>query len=124
MIPTREQKQVEIGGKIYTITKLPATKGLKYQKYFLKVLGPAYIEAQKSEHSTMADVLAKVIEHLDEIDEEKLKGLVVDSEVVSAARFDLEFSGNLLNLFKLIKEIVFFNYEDVFTLLGMGEAPA
>lgn len=123
MIPTREQKQVEIGGKSYIVTKLPATKGLKYQKYFLKVLGPAYIEANKSENSTMADVLSKVIEHLDELDEEVLKALVVDSIEMPASRFDIEFSGRLLDLFNLIKEIVFFNYEDVFTLLGMEKAP-
>lgn len=122
-LPVRKQKTVTVCGQEQTITKFPATKSVRYQRHLLKVAGPAFIESQKAEDTTIADVFAKFLENLDYLDEEVMRNMVVESIGISPAKFETMFSGETVELFKVLKEIVFFNYHDVFTLLGLEQTP-
>jgi len=125
-LPVRPEKEVEVGGETFKLRKYSTTKGIKFEKYLIKIAGPAYIESQKSEDVTLADVLAKVLENLDEIDENVIKDMVASAVIypeMSPQKYETHFSGKSVLLFKLLKEIIFYNFEDVFTLLGLGEIP-
>lgn len=117
----RAQKEVTVGDEKYTITRFSAIKGLKFQKYLLKVFGAAWVEAEAGERPTIASILAKVIDNVEEIDEMVLAEMVCLSLDMQLQDFDFKFSGKTVTIFQLLKEIVFFNYEDLFTMLGMGE---
>lgn len=121
----RPEKEVEVDGETFTIRKYPATKGIRFQKYLLKVGGSAYIQSQ-SEDATIADVINKVLENLDDIDESIIKEMITFAVVhpqMSDAKFETHFAGRTVTMFKLLKEIVFYNFDDVFTILGLGEIP-
>ena len=118
----REQRIVEIKDKndvvkeTYTVTKLNATSGVKYFKIVQKLIVPILL---RQEGSTMADLLKLASEKINDLDESDVKSLVVESIGITPAQFELEFSGKLFTLYKLLQEIVFFNFEDVFTELGL-----
>lgn len=113
-----------IGSDEFIITQFPATKGLKYQKHLAKLLLPAFAEISKSGSETpIILALEKLAENIDLIQEDILKEMVVTGATkgTSTINFDIEFAGNYGNLFNLLKEIVVFNYESVFTLFGSDE---
>lgn len=123
-VKVRAQKEVKVDGEKYTITRFSAIKGLKFQKYLLKVFGSAWVEAEAGQNPTIASILVKVIDNIDEIDENVLAEMVCLSLEMMPQDFDYKFSGKTMSVFKLLKEIVFFNYEDLFTMLGMEEMEA
>ncbi len=83
--------------KEYRILMLPATKGLKY---FKKLTGS---------------------EGMESLTEDEIKDLVVTSLEWEPKKFDIEFSGNMVALLKLVGEIIAFNFDDVFTELDSAE---
>lgn len=122
-----KQKEVEIDGEKYILTQFTAMKGLKYQKKLAKIVLPALAEIVKSsesEQNVFGKVIEKVWENLDQIDEELIKELVVTGATKNnvSINFDFEFAGEYVKLFELVKEILMFNFEKVFQLVGSNVA--
>lgn len=54
------------------------------------------------------------VDSLFDLDEAELKELICKSISISVDKFDSEFNGKLPSVMTLVREIVDFNYEDVF----------
>lgn len=116
------QTTTTINGEEFLINTLPATRGLKVLKQLTKLLGPAFSELIKGgpESNPVSVAIEKLFDNLDSVDvEELVKTLVASSTKGSIAiNFDTEFAGDYAKLFQLVKEIVEFNFGNVFTLFG------
>lgn len=116
-----KQKQILIQGEEFTLNTIPATKSLKIFKDILKLVGPSFAELNKENGE---DIFAKAVEalfdNLDSVDVEKLCVQLVQSAYKGnmGIDFDSEFAGRFDKLFLLLKEIVEFNYGNVFTVFG------
>lgn len=116
-----EEKDVEIGGKTFNIKKFPATKGLKYMKILTKVVSPLYSKMNSEEGLTFGELVETVLEQIETVDEELIKEMIMVSTGMQERTFEFEFSGKYVTMFELLKTILFFNYEDVFSQLGLQE---
>lgn len=121
-----KQKTVEINGTTYQLTQFPGGKGIGYSKRIAKFILPAFSEMVQGEENenVFGKVIQKVWENLDLLEESLIKELVVTGATKGnmAINFDMEFAGNYVTLFELLKEIILFNFEDVFTYLGSAKA--
>lgn len=124
----REQKTVEIMGDEYILNQFGALEGLRYQKALAAVLMPAIAEISSAgENLTEASAISigmnKLAENIDKIDENMIKAMVERGATKGsmAINFDNEFAGKYNKLFMLLKEIVYFNFGSVFTMLGSEE---
>lgn len=122
-----KQRTVTINGEEYMLSTFPAGKGLKLLKQLTKLVGPAFAEMLKGgdeQVDAMSMALEKLFDNLDSVDVESLiKELVTCATKGSVAiNFDMEFSGEYDKLFELVREAVEFNYGNVFTLFGTGQA--
>jgi hypothetical protein len=120
-----KQKTIKIGEEDFIINSFPATKGLKLLKQITKLVGPAFSElikggAEGTDINPVSLAMEKLFDNLDAVDVETLvKELVSSASKGSISiNFDMEFSGDYVKLFNLVKEIVEFNFGSVFTLLG------
>lgn len=116
-----EQKEVKIGEKNFTIQKFPATKGLKYMKTLTKVVSPLYSKMNSEEGLTFGKLVETVLEQIEGLDETLIRDMIKDSTGMQDRTFEFEFSGQYVVMFELLKYILFFNYEDVFSQLGLQE---
>lgn len=104
-IQVRKTRNVDItfqeeGGAVekeFRLVRLPATKAYEY---FLKV----------TSEGGVASFTAN-----------EIKDLVVLSLEIDAKKYEVEFSGQMMALLKLVNEIVEFNFEDVFQGLASAE---
>lgn len=133
-----EQRNVHFDGTDYMITQFKATLGIKLLKQLTKLLGPAFIELQragdtsdikgknaeeakaKREENAMMSAAQILIDNLDNVEVEQLV-LALMSGVTKGTmpiNFDMEFAGKYDVLFSLLKEVVSFNYGNVFSKLG------
>ncbi len=133
------QKNVTVNNTDYLLTTIPGRKSMKISKQLVKLLGPAFLELQASgvnpeaqgkkaeadnkakEEAAMVKAVTALIERLDDVDVEALVIELVTtgaSKGTMAINIDTEFAGNLSGLFGLVKEIIMFNYQDVFSNLG------
>lgn len=115
---TREQTVIELDGESIPITALPATSNIKYFKILQKVLVPILTE-QSKEGATYADMIKVASEKFSDVEVDVIKALIVESTGMSPAEFELKFSRKIMKMYTLAKEIVMYNYEDVFTELGL-----
>lgn len=113
-----QQKSVEVAGESYFLTQFPATKGIKILKQLIKLVGPAAAEIFKD--GDIGGAVGKLVENLDNVDVENLIKEMIGSVSKGnvAINFDNEFAGSYSKLLLLIREIVEFNFGDVFTILG------
>lgn len=112
------QKDVMIGEDEYKLTQLPATKGVRVLKQLIKLVGPA--AAEIFQEGNVGGAVDKLVENMDSVDVETLlKELVATAAKQNLAiNFDSEFAGDYAKLLKLSKEVVEFNFGNVFTLIG------
>lgn len=115
-----QQKQVTIGGDTFTITHLPATKGIRVLKEVAKLAGPIMAAKESGDFGVIAST---IIENLEQVNIEGLLKELINSVSKGsvAINFDMEFAGAYDKLFNLTKEVLEFNFGSVFTLLGSGE---
>ena len=127
----RKQKTVTIDGTEFLLTQFPTTLGMKYKKKLGKVILPIVAEWMNTQEDEFIfpKLLMKLWENLDALDEQFIKELVVNGCTVGSmaftdSSFDSEFAGEYGKLFKLLREIVEFNFSSGFTMLvsGGGEA--
>jgi hypothetical protein len=128
-----ETKEIELDGSKYTITQMTARRALRMQAKLLKMFGSPLAEIilpsdgkniKGMEFSKESAVNA--IKHLClEMNENTFESLVLellkdvrkDGVELKESVIDLEFSGKLDVIFKLIWEILEFNYGFFFGLL-------
>ncbi|MBG23776.1 MAG: hypothetical protein CMF22_10675 [Idiomarinaceae bacterium] len=115
----REQKTVEINGDTFIITSFGARKGIKLGKKVAKIVLPALGTMYSGqENVTFADVLSVVAENLDELDDKTIEELLSETTVNKyAVDYDKYFSRNYSTLFRLLWEIIEFNFADIFSEL-------
>ena len=125
------QKTVLIGDTEYIINRMSATKALILQPKVLKLVGRSLAELLASgsnqsdqiDAETLGRIMDILIEDMDKVDFGSLAKELTSSvfKGSSSIDFDNEFTGNLVSLYKLLFEVVKFNYLDVFTNLASKE---
>lgn len=90
-IDIRGTSIVDVGDKSYTLTQLKASTAYRY-------LGKIKDQALMGTEMSADDV----------------KELIVESTGIGRDKYETEFCGKMGSLFKLIEEIIQFNYADVF----------
>lgn len=118
---TYEQLTISAGSSEYVINQYPATDGVKYFNVLRKMLAPMFIAMYSGQETSFAETFTKISDNLDSLDPEIVKDMVCLATGLTPKSFDLEFSGNYIVLFTLLKQILIFNYKDVFIELGLGE---
>lgn len=113
-----QQKDVIIGEDVFMLTQMSATKGIRVLKQLIKLVGPA--AAEIFQEGNVGGAVDKLVENMDSVDVESLlKELVATASKQNIAiNFDNEFAGDYAKLLKLSKEVVEYNFGNVFTLLG------
>lgn len=123
-----QQLDVHIDGVDYKITQFLATKGLGIEVKLMKLLGPSFMELQKAsqdenaQEAVLSAAITVLIEQFDKVDvvaliKELLSGVTKGTATIN---FDQEFAGRYGAIFDLVKEVLKFNFADVFSKLGLG----
>ncbi len=123
-----QQLDVHIDGVDYKITQFLATKGLGIEVKLMKLLGPSFMELQKAsqdenaQEAVLSAAITVLIEQFDKVDvvaliKELLSGVTKGTATIN---FDQEFAGRYGVIFDLVKEVLKFNFSDVFSKLGLG----
>lgn len=115
---------VHVGDESYLITAFLTSKGLRIKSKIIKYFGASLTEAFSSEEDDTS-IIAMIANVFEEITEDQFVELV--KEILSGVtksnmpiNFETEFQLNYLNLYKLIKEVIEFNYNDLFSALGIN----
>ena len=113
----REQKSVTIDGYDYLITQFGARKGVKLGKKVGRVILPAIAKIYDSSNEfDISAVIQAVAENLDELEEETIEELLSETTCNKyAIDFDKHFAGKYSSLFKLLWEIIDFNFASIFS---------
>lgn len=117
----REQKQVTIDGYDYLITQFGARKGVKLGKKCSKVILPAIakVYGDESQEMNLGSVLEAIADHIDDLDEATIEELLSETTCNKyALDFDKHFAGRYSALFKLLWEVIEFNFQDVFQIVA------
>jgi hypothetical protein len=123
-----QQLDVHIDGVDYKITQFLTTKGLGIEVKLMKLLGPSFMELQKAsqdenaQEAVLSAAITVLIEQFDKVDvvaliKELLSGVTKGTATIN---FDQEFAGRYGVIFDLVKEVLKFNFADVFSKLGLG----
>ena len=114
-----EQKEVEFGGNKYLITQFPASRGVRLSKQVAKIAAPV-LSSLYSEDGSYIKAVEAFLLSIDDVDFENLAKELITSVTNQsmAINFDQEFAGKYDLLINLMLEVVKFNFESVFTLLG------
>ncbi len=113
-----KQKAVTIGETTYMLNQFPTTKGISVMKQLMRLGGPSASALFKDENISLAIEL--LVANLEAVDADALLKTLVGtaSKGSMAINFDDEFAGEYANLMRLCKEVVVFNFGNVFQLLG------
>lgn len=133
----RRTADLEIDGVRYTTTQYPATGGHKLLIRLAKVAGGPLVSVMSAGGlgaDVTPDLIAKAIDSLmGAVDEDMVDKLVKDAlattEVMEdsgrkalIACFDIHFAGRYGHLYKVLKEVLAFQYGDFFgAIAGAGE---
>ena len=132
LVDSREENEIVLTGKKgdqkFVLKQYDAFKGINYQRKLIKILAPSFVamqeEAAKENGNFIAVAIEKFVQNIDQVEPAFLKELVVQGAFKEGRimiNFENDFAGNYGVLFMLIKEIVMFNFEDLFQLLGSGQ---
>lgn len=126
--------EFEVDGVKYATTQYPATKGLKLLTRLSKIIGkPMGVLTATGglDAEVTPDLIGSAIEALtSQIDEEIVDKIVKDALVSTEVlgeegrrplNFDIDFAGRYGHLFKVLKEVLAFQYGDFFDgVVGAG----
>ena len=115
-----------IGGSNYMITQLPARRALKLQAKLLKLIGPSasllFAAAAKdldSADDSIPQAVRLLAEQLDDktfdaLVMEMIKGVRKEGHEIDERNIDMEFAGNLNELFLVLQYVLEVNFGDFF----------
>lgn len=121
------QHTVNVNDVDYIISPFKGKQGLKIQAKLVKLIGPALgalsgLEDNTEQMAVFGAIIQEVLGRVDEDDVinliEELLSLVYKGSM--KINFDNEFALNYASLFLLVKEVIMYNYQDVFSKLGMA----
>lgn len=116
------QKEVIIDGDKYIIEQFGAVKGFRVGKRVAKVLLPAISKAFGEEEASMSDLMSVVADNIDSIDEDTIMELLSNTTKNKyAINFDRDFARRYMTLFKLLWEIIQFNFSDLLFMEPLEE---
>lgn len=132
MADSREEKEITLTGskgeQKFVLKQYDAFKGIGYQRKLIKIIAPSFVAMQEAGKVEGANILAiavqKFVENIHEVEPAFIKELVMNGATKEgrvAINFENDFAGNYGVLFTLIKEIIVFNFEDLFQLLGSDQ---
>jgi len=124
----RNSTEFEVDGARYRTTKYPATKGLKILTRLSQVAGEpmAMLMSEDLDKDVSPSFVGAAVRALvEKLDEDLVEMLVKDilsgTDIIDGSKtrpvlpcFDEEFAGRFGHLFKVLKEIVGFQYGDFF----------
>lgn len=125
------QKIVDIEGEKYVINAFKGEKGFKLKTQIIQLASPSLGDLFKSvptdnseKQESGENVIQSLVKFIANSTSDKIFQLIKDiiSEVEKDGQkinFDTEFSCNYFALYKLVYEVLFFNYKDVFLKLGI-----
>lgn len=120
-----------IGENTYTITQLPARRALRLQAKLFKLLSPSLSILLSPENENMTrhiEMVPKSLSLLSESLDDKTFDLLVieimqgvrrNGKEITDKTIDLEFAGELNELFLVMKEVLEVNYGDFFRQGGI-----
>ena len=129
-VNSRKEKEIVVaspnGEQKFVLTQYDAFRGIAYQRKLIKIIQPSFSAivhtmAENKEVSMEMLALEKFMENIDQVEPAFLKELVLQGaykEGRVTINFENDFAGNYGVLFKLVWEIIMFNFSDLFTLLG------
>ncbi len=126
----REQKEVEIKGTKYLLTQFGGVFGTEVLWKIQPVLLPVWVQLQKDvmdgKETAMLDFISNLSCKLPELPVPMIKDLIEKGATKGSMSisFDKDFAGKYFEMLSLLKEIIMFNYQDVFQELGFGETEA
>jgi hypothetical protein len=115
-----ETKEKEIGDAVYSVTQMPAIRALKIQSRLLRLVGPSFAAMIASgEDSSIPMAISLLTDKLDENTFEKLvldlmQGVRKDGAELTKGKIDLEFAGNLNELYRVLQFVLEVNFADFF----------
>lgn len=113
-----KQKTVTVGETTYLLNQFPTTKGIGVMKQLMRLCGPSATALFNDNNISKAIEL--LVANVEAVNAEELMKVLVGSASKGsvAVNFDDEFAGEYANLMLLCKEVVVFNFGNVFQLLG------
>lgn len=118
-----ESKEKMIGDSKYMVTQMTALRGVRMQARLLKLLGPSFAAMITSDQANPDACLPMAVSLLaDKLDEKSFENLVVDlmqgvrknGVELTRSDLDMEFAGNLNELFLVIQFVLECNFSDFF----------
>lgn len=131
MNDTQSFKDLEIDGISYTVNMLPAAQGLKLATKLLKIIGDPLAELVKvqGDKTKIFEILPMAVKTLTErLDEDEVVVLAkslcscvckVGTSAPLDRTFDIYFRGKYGHLFKVLKEVVMYNFSDFLDVLPL-----
>ena len=131
MIETHEKI---IDDATYTVTQLPARRAIKLKAKLLKLFGPVIaqffvISDSKDDSQEYKSTFVRAVEKfaldidpntIDTLIVEILQGVRKNGMELTQATIDVEFSGDIAGIYKLIMFVLEVNYLNFFQMVGIG----
>lgn len=115
-----ETKEKVIGNSNYAVTQMTAIRALKMQARLLRLIGPSFgAMIASGDDSSIPMAISLLTDKLDEKTFENLvleltQGVRKDGEELTRSKIDLDFAGNLNELFRVLQFILEVNFSDFF----------
>lgn len=125
----------EIGGKVYSVCQFPATEGLKLWTKLMNIASPAIagiissVDMSKGildsdaniDSGSLGEAIKETLCELNESNVEFIKQLLSSTKVDGKEIvFDIDFSGDYGNLFKVVWFVIQTNYSSFFGESGLA----
>jgi type IV secretory pathway VirB4 component len=124
-----EQLKCNIGDVDYIINPFKGKQGLKLQVKLAKVVRPALDSIKGlSDESSQLEVIGEMVGSiLNQVDEDEILTLIEEllaGVYKGSIKIDLdkELVCNYSLVYHLLKEVIMFNFKDVFSTLGIGSS--
>lgn len=122
----RYEQEVVVDGEHYLVHQFPATKAMKMLTRIVKLIGEPVSVLSDGFNSDAKEILPKAVralaERLDEnVVEQTVKDLlrsVFQGGTCVADRFDTHFQGRIGHMFKLLAEVLRYQYGDFLAVLA------
>lgn len=115
-----ETKEKVIGESNYSVTQMPAMTAIKMQARLLRLIGPSFgAMVASGDDSSIPTAISLLTDKLDANTFETLvldlcRGARKDGVEMTRQKIDLDFAGNLNELFRVIQFILEVNFSDFF----------
>lgn len=119
-----ETKDKQIGDSVYSVTQMPGLTALRMQSKLLKLVGPSFTQmiassVAKNLDAGLPSAVSLLVNQLDpdtfeNLVKDLLRGVRKDGREITKDILNLEFAGNLNELFQVLQFVLEVNYADFF----------